>query len=67
MAKISTRYRDKGANKTPRGWQLSAFTGKSIFLSATLYQEAAARDCYAILRLLERDMKGFGEDGAGVL
>lgn len=67
MAKISTRYRGKGANKTARGWQLSAFTGKSIFLSATLYQEAAARDCYAILRLLERDMKGFGEDGAGVL
>lgn len=66
MAKLSTKYnKDKSGKKTLKGWQITLDNGKTVFLGKKAYTEPAAVDCRDALTLIERDLNGGGQWGAG--
>lgn len=66
MAKLSTKYnKDKSGQKTLKGWQITLDNGKTVFLGKKAYTEPAAVDCRDALTLIERDLNGGGQWGAG--
>lgn len=68
MAKLSTKYnKDKSGKKTLKGWQITLDNGKTVFLGKKAYTEPAAVDCRDALTLIERDLNGGGQWGAGRL
>ncbi len=66
MAKLSTKYnKDKSSKKTLKGWQITLDDGRSVFLSGKRWTERAVDDCRDLLTLIERDLNGGGQWGAG--
>lgn len=65
MAQLSTRYKPGKGKREIKGWQITAYNGKSVSLPARLYTETAAHACRLALNSLERDLRGCSDDGAG--
>ncbi|MBR5242905.1 MAG: site-specific integrase [Thermoguttaceae bacterium] len=66
MAKLSKKHNAaKNGKRTLKGWQITLDDGRSVFLSAKKFAERAAFECRDLIALIERDLTGGGQWGAG--